>query len=89
MKRGDIVIFGNHHHNGSMEHPAIVTRVHAIDSDPDLGNVYLVNVTVFPDGSAGMAAWSQVVGFDTKEKATAWLEQKQGTKPPVVWVKPA
>lgn len=68
--QGRIVIVTGINSNGSLEHPAVITRPW---SEEDVGGKpQLANVTVFPDCSAPVPQGS-VPLFDTRENALAYF----------------
>lgn len=54
-------------HNGTVEHPAIITRVWQAEPNALYGGHALVNVTVFPDGETPFSL-SSVRLYDSKEE---------------------
>lgn len=79
---GRIVIVKGQNHNGSDEHPAVVTRVWATSEVGGVESEY-VNTTMFPDAGQPCPVTS-VHLFQTREEAIAYREANPGS-PAAFW----
>lgn len=69
------VIFRGIPSNGSMEHPAVITRCLSGDKDPltDEAEPVFVNLQVFPDAAHDTLPATSVRFFESREQAQAVL----------------